>query len=752
MPQTENYGTISTYFSHSYRDLDRDLNEFFWTLLSEYGFAFSVDPKSDILSIPYLEKMMKVSSCFVAVAPLRREQEHLRCSPFIVFEYGLAVQAQKPRLIFVEGGVSKTCFPDQGDVCDFDRTSMHDEEQIAQFKTRIAAFAKKSSAHRRLNVGQRGKVGLVLAHQSSSDDVHRRAVWQISKLLRKAAYEPEELALVFETNYQFALNLDECEFLIIDVGSTLPAWVFPFVHGRFVPTIKILYLPTLDSSSINLSPLVTGQLIQGMGSTDNSVIFWRDEDELLGQLTKQISKFDQDRLEFRTPGEGIGYFRSLGRGQHYVFVSCAHDLDDFSMSLSRKMKLENIEHFHYVNSNPISLGSDWRAKLPEIIDKAEIFLALMSKPYGESRSCQEELELAKKKKKTVIPVILGELDGLEISEHGLRVAGLPQDEQQSIILSRLDRYLREKDALKATVSTTQAKHATKSEAVIDIAIVTVMSAEYKAVLGYLDNHRPAPASKKSRNLYAWELGEIKATQHEQPYRVVLAMAGKPGTESGYQVTLATAKRWNPRYVLLVGIAGGRALDGLKKGDVVISESIWGYEYGKIDEGFEPRSNFTYRTDNSLLTAAQVFNITTPDWRSKIAVPAPENTLLPEIKVGPVASGNKVVDNAADPFFKRVIEKWPKLLVIEMEGAGAAAAIASIAEEGKSIGFTMIRGISDIPSDIPKTSAERTLDKQNPSAQTQQRDSWTQYAAESAACFTAEMIRLRWPEPPYRSRS
>jgi hypothetical protein len=107
---------IPTYLSHSYRAEDRKLNHYFWELLWQGGFLVQVDPRSDdpranIFSIPYLELMMQRSACFVAVIPLRQEQLRDRCSPYILWEYGLAVQSKKSRVVFVEEGVAGRYFP-----------------------------------------------------------------------------------------------------------------------------------------------------------------------------------------------------------------------------------------------------------------------------------------------------------------------------------------------------------------------------------------------------------------------------------------------------------------------------------------------------------------------------------------------------------------------------------------------------------------------------------------------------------------
>jgi hypothetical protein len=111
---------LPVYFSHSYRYEDRELNEFFWELFWDAGFTFSIDPKSTVMSHTYLQALIKRSPGFAAAVTYRDEQES-GCSPFMLYEYGIALLARKPKLIFVEKGLTEKYFPKgDGDVHRFD--------------------------------------------------------------------------------------------------------------------------------------------------------------------------------------------------------------------------------------------------------------------------------------------------------------------------------------------------------------------------------------------------------------------------------------------------------------------------------------------------------------------------------------------------------------------------------------------------------------------------------------------------------
>ena len=281
---------------------------------------------------------------------------------------------------------------------------------------------------------------------------------------------------------------------------------------------------------------------------------------------------------------------------------------------------------------------------------------------------------------------------------------------------------------------------------VDIAIITILSEEYAAVRKRLKNTRHDPGTQEQPNQYAWTLGEIERADGGS-YQAVLAMAGSPGTTSSSLATSKTIVRWKPRYVLLVGIAGGMMREELALGDVVVSSIIRAYEYGKIQEGrFEPRPDFQYKVDGSLLRNA--LSLSSKPWQKGLRRKPVVATARSKVLTGPVASGDKVVDDVSSDFFAAVAKSFPKLLAVEMEGSGAAAAIEAASEEGHRVGFLMIRGISDMPpaasSNQQGLARART---QRAAGGTQVRDRWKQYASDAAAHFAVYLVENAWPVPP-----
>lgn len=739
---------IPAYFSHSYRPEDRDLNEFFWKLFWENDFSFTVDPQSETLSIPHLEMMMRWSACFVAVVTHRPQQPFYKSSPFIVYEYGLAVRAQKPRLIFVETGVPSQYFSEFAVTVAFDRRRL--PERRTEFQEHIRRLASKSRAYSSISDRPRGPAGLILP----TNGMYREARGAIGNLLSAAGHEPRELGTKFDNAFQFALQLDLCDFVVVDVGARSgSSWIYPFLQGRFIPTVRLLHQADSSGSRKNATPLDSDSALRAVGVKDEVVIQWRSTEDLTVQLERQVEKLFQPRLPFQSETEGQRYFRSLGRRQMSIFISNAAAENRFAGGLVSALNLENINPFHYVYDNQFELGKDWRESLKGQLRSTQVFVPLISASYWRSEWCQEEYKVAESLERrqmlTVYPYFLDDSQGQLVPPHGRKLSHLSEGDAIKKIVTDIDDFLTGKGKSEETAtggksaSGRSSRRVTVRKESVDIAIITVLPEEYSAMRNCLARTSIVSGTSKNPNDYSWEIGEIASDRCEAPYRVVLGMAGQPGEGSGLKAVMDTIDAFTTDYLLLVGVAGG--LGGLRRGDVVVSDYIYGYEYGKADGGFTPRPEWVFAADNGMANAAKALGVRSPLWGKNIAQVAPDGRADPIIRVGSVASGNKVIDDVSDPTFAPVLERWPKLMAIEMEGLGAARAIEWAKQKGYAVNFSMVRGISDLPRDEPSETIV-TADG-HISGQTQERDLWKKYASAAAASLTTQIIRESWRVEP-----
>ena len=271
---------------------------------------------------------------------------------------------------------------------------------------------------------------------------------------------------------------------------------------------------------------------------------------------------------------------------------------------------------------------------------------------------------------------------------------------------------------------------------VDVVILTVLPEEYSRVLAKLSGLGLPQDMGSDPNIYAWRFGEAFCPNHNGAYKVAVGMIGRAGDIQSALAAKDAISRWRPNYLIFSGIAGGLPDSGLKKGDVIIADCIYGYEYGKIEEKFKPRGNWTFKTDQGLLTGANAYALQ-ESWRDYIEAKPPEE-YEPKVISGEIASGEKVIDDPSNEFFKQVIKQWPKVKAVEMEGAGIGSAIEQAQSLKVPVGFMVIRAISDLPR--PEEDGDKTRG-------TEERDAWKTYASDVAAAFTIGWIGDGLPLPP-----
>ena len=293
---------------------------------------------------------------------------------------------------------------------------------------------------------------------------------------------------------------------------------------------------------------------------------------------------------------------------------------------------------------------------------------------------------------------------------------------------------------------------------VDVAIITVLEEEYEAVRNLLSDWATVPPDGgQYPNVYGWITGTIPKADGKGAYRVVVALAGSSGNIRTFSTTRQTINRWQPRYVLLSGIAGGLPKEGLRQGDIVVSQQVWHYEYAKIVDGeLRPRHRDSFRVDGGLLNSARAFKIASTGWK-RCKVRPPEEGHEPKMVTGLFASGEKVIDDIDPPYVQAILRERPDSQAIEMEGAGACMAVEQAHDEGKGIGFLMVRGISDMPTGASGSRPSRIaralgLDRFMPrrsasTSGTRPRDSWKPYASAIAANFIVMWIATSWPVLP-----
>lgn len=253
---------------------------------------------------------------------------------------------------------------------------------------------------------------------------------------------------------------------------------------------------------------------------------------------------------------------------------------------------------------------------------------------------------------------------------------------------------------------------------VDFVIVTALEEERDAVLDRLPGWQKLPPSEQDiRVYYQAELPVTYPGGAESAYSIVVVSLLEMGRVEAANATGDAIRRWWPRYVLLVGIAGGVGKRGVKLGDILVSDQVVDYEQQKITPDGPQIRWEAHRADPRLLGAAK--SLATQDCLALVKEKRPTGG-GPTRHVGPIATGDKVI--ADEELLKRHEEVWRKLTGVEMEAGGAASACFQSAERP---GFFMIRAVSDL------------ADKRKGSPRVQK---WRSYACDVAASYAVTLLR------------
>jgi hypothetical protein len=426
--------TIPTYLSHSYRVDDQELNQKFWPLFERAGFYFSVDPPSNITSTAHLERMMNASGCYVAIITVRREIDKYLCSPFILYEFGLAAQARRPMLLLIEDTIGS-------DAPQFENVPKEDKfffdrndplccqaeliEKIGKLRDKAIPVLARDSAGRR-------PIGVILGARNGDagyGDPDTYAL--IEKAAAGAAFRCKEISIPMQHNAYFALDLDKYEAVILDVrGDLLPEWVFAYVHGRLIPSLKLVRVkPREIPANVELPSLVQGLRMDEDEPGVECVIYWREPEDLFDQLTQAFQKLEDKPTHLRKPKEGEIYFNGIGRPPARVFISNHGKVNDLARKLSDFLGLHGIERFQYKDTDAIEPGTEWPPKIRRELQDCQVFVALISDGYWQSEWCREEMETAlARRAKGMLAVLPYRVDQSDVSfMKNLQVPDLPAD-------------------------------------------------------------------------------------------------------------------------------------------------------------------------------------------------------------------------------------------------------------------------------------------------------------------------------------
>jgi nucleoside phosphorylase len=211
------------------------------------------------------------------------------------------------------------------------------------------------------------------------------------------------------------------------------------------------------------------------------------------------------------------------------------------------------------------------------------------------------------------------------------------------------------------------------------------------------------------------------TAHGKRFSMVAGVPSFAGLTSSAILATKMVLMFQPRVLLLVGIAAGTRDSGRDYGDILIPQQAIDYSSGKIVQ--MPSKGIRFEPDPHPVSIPQpflaLFQNKSKEYLSDIEKlwPGPKPKSALNIHIGPIASGDVVV--ASSEKVKSIREHWRKLIGVEMEAYAVYRAAYEASAEPPH--FAAIKAVCDF--------AEQT-----------KTDDWQDYAAFTAAQYCYRILK------------
>jgi hypothetical protein len=390
---------VRTYLSHSYRLRDQPVNQTIWAALAEKGFVFFVDPPSSFHQTAHLEKQMLESSCFVAIVPFRRDAPRFHCSPFILYEIGLAIQAKRPKLVLIDDEIPDDTLLFSN--MDAEERVRFNPENIDAIKDELE-FKLKRLHGRALPEAMvvhppKRRIGLVLGNGELA--LSHTAHATICAAVDAYSFSLYPINTQHRHNALLLQQIDACDAVILDCRAATPTnWIIAYLLARPVPTIKLVPVDAAKQlCDICLHPVVDGTKMDECEPFPEHLLFWRVEEELYNQLIDILERLHGRPAALGKWETGEKYFQTIGRRKARIFVSNSGSQRELGADFSRLLSESNIEFFHY--KIDIKSGDGWKSRIRQELQECDGLVAFIDTDYLEREWCMEELRVALARKR-----------------------------------------------------------------------------------------------------------------------------------------------------------------------------------------------------------------------------------------------------------------------------------------------------------------------------------------------------------------
>jgi hypothetical protein len=393
--------SFKAFLSHRYKSPQDNL--YFFNLFGEIAeVQFEVDEGLSVVNVTRLERMIRDCDAFIGIYPFpgtwKEAQDRanlLKASQYFRLELDLAIRSRKPAIIFYDRlyGNLFEC-PARFIARDFDVHEIRSPGGSPRADVYRDAFRKFCEVVRiamGYGVAQTGNpkltVGVGIPTQKSGGNYQRYAQQIEAVVSDNWDGRIQTISWPPLLDRDAFILMQELDWAIVEIGKDMAETGLPaYLHGRFVPMMRLKYAPTGTRPSRFEQMIVAGSKV---GYAED-ILAWRDKKSLLTGIEQRIRAIKADVKRISTTAEAIEYFQGAAKRKAPVFLSYSGANKEKGSVLSTELNRHFQKVFDYRDGESIRAGHEWLDEIFDQLSSAAVGISLLSAGYMKSENCLHE--------------------------------------------------------------------------------------------------------------------------------------------------------------------------------------------------------------------------------------------------------------------------------------------------------------------------------------------------------------------------
>ena len=390
--------TLQVFLSHRYKS--PEVNLYFFDIFREFAqVQFEVDKGSSPISVTRLERMIQKADAFVGIYPFSDPEDRfpakaslVDASKYFRLELDLALRARKPALVFFDrryGGLLQAPPPiaahsfEIGDVLSGNDARRERHRRLFEsFLAEAISYADYQST-RAVEAAGGNRVAILLPN---SQDYSAELVRMVEEIVQEHAFDTRSLRWPLRIDHDFHTEICAADWCITDIGpAALLTGIAPFLHGRFVPTLRAL--DTRESEHSPIESTLYGAFEVGYSE---DILRWNDETSLREGLRTRLSLIQAPVESIVTEAQAEAYFRRAALRKEAVFLSYSGTDQEAGARISKALRKKFKDVFDYRDGKSITPGAPWLDEIFRSLAGSAIGVPLFSANYFASGNCEHE--------------------------------------------------------------------------------------------------------------------------------------------------------------------------------------------------------------------------------------------------------------------------------------------------------------------------------------------------------------------------